>query len=660
MHKHLNSLIILLFVLYHSGFAEGNNKRNEITNVPISSPTEYIQQPFDVIHYDADFEFQDISTKKIKAICRIKIFWKDTPDTNLFYFNLRGLQVDSVFYNNTHIDAIAIGNESSPTFHYNVPPPPGSKQDTAIITIKYSGTMTNVDNFGGVFYDNGILYAVGVGFSNNYVSTTQHWLACYDHPSDKATYSLNFKVKKGLKVAGNGKLNSDTSNTEYNIFNWSSIYPASTYLLTFAISNFAEVKIDGFYWPIVIYSRPSDTLATKSVYRLVPWMTTCFQNKFGRYPFEKIGYVNTPITRGAMEHQTMVTMMESQIRELYQANDSLNMFAAHELSHQWLGDMVSVFDFRDAWLNEGFAKFAENTWVEEVRGYKSYLGLLTSQNNYYLNQIIKNEGVLPLYNYSRKSPSSNYPSTIYYKGASVVSLLRFLIGDEKFYPAMKDYLEKHAYSNVTTNDLKLFLESNLGIDLTNFFEQWVYKPGYPILNITSQKVKTDDSIFTAKINIKQIQQDIWGTYKTLPIEFGFLNPDGNWTYRIVTLDNKEDNFILDSLKDYSYVAVNSGPSIRVLIKINSLVTNVNEIDNHIDFEINPNPSDTQITLKLINIQHDVQFSIFDLSGFVHISDKISSGAEFYPIDTSALPSGIYYAKIESKGFSKIVSFIVNH
>src|SRR5512137_2076538 len=124
--------------------------------------------------------------------------------------------------------------------------------------------------WGGVLSQNGILFAMGVGFFNNYVSATQHWMPCYDHPSDKATFHAIFKVTKGKTVPSIGILKSHNIDSTTEEYEWEHNFPCSTYLYTFAVADYVPVNISENIPTVVVYSRPADTAKVKFVFRLLP------------------------------------------------------------------------------------------------------------------------------------------------------------------------------------------------------------------------------------------------------------------------------------------------------------------------------------------------------------------------------------------------------
>ncbi len=667
--KLLFTIYFLVFILgfFNVSFAEKVRNPVPLQSVEISSPTNYLEQAFDVINYSAVIDLRKAPSTEMIGISKIKILWKYNPDENLFYFHLRSLIVDSVFYNDSKVSATAVDIPESPVYHYNVEPPAGSPQDTAVISVFYHGNMTTAidDSFGGVFSQDSILYAIGVGIHNNYVSTTQHWLACFDHPSDKATLDFRFITDNGFVVASNGlvKLEKTTiDGKEYEVYHWKSDIQTATYLMTFACGKFKTVNLGSSPNPMVVYCRPADTNSVKYTFQKLPEMLTSFQKRFGKFLFEKAGYVLTPMTGGAMEHQTMISMPEVEIRKLYQSKDMINKTAAHELSHSWFGNSVSPFDFRDAWLNEGFAKFAETTWLEDNYGYDSYLtGIGNAVNNYLVTDLYY-EGAFPLYDFPHNSPSSNYPYTIYDKGCVVTAMLRYYLGDDKFYSAMLSYLDHYALSNSTTLTLEKYLNEFTGHDLGWFFNQWIYKKGFPIVDIKISKSKIQtNGLFNAEVNISQVQPLDYGIYTNLPVEITFSLANGTNKSVLFNMTGKDQIFYADSLPDFKLTTVNKGPTVRALLKLRNLTTSLEQSEDMVD-EINfyPNPVTNIINLVIKGISHNLNYSIVNLDGAelskgtIEADDNGIIYKKFFVEDYSI---GNYYLRLDGKNYFRILNFI---
>lgn len=653
-------LLIILLVLFKiplNLYSFDNPKADHLLAREIAKPDKFIEQAFDVLHYEVTLDLTKAPSPETNGICKIVFKWIDNPDTNKFYFHLRDLTIDSVFYEKMKIEAFAVGNKTSSTYHYEVSPPYGKKGDTVSLTIYYQGRMTTEPTspfWGGVSSRGTSLFAMGVGFYNNYVSATQHWMPCYDHPSDKATFRGLFKVKFGKYVASVGNLNSifvlgDESGI---FFEWKTDYPVATYLLTFAVDSYIHLSIPGSNTPIDIYTLRSDSAVSQRGYRLVPKMIDAFEQRFGKYPFEKVGYVNTPI--GAMEHQTMISYPTNLIR----TTDSINMVAAHELAHQWFGDLVTCKDFRDAWLNESFATYCESIWYEYLFGFDKYIENQKAKSERYIKSIARQEGVFPLFDFPRTPPSSNYPETIYQKGAVVLGMLRYELGDSLFFGSLRYYLDKFAYSTATTEDLENSIEEFSGHELDWFFNQWVYGKGWPVYDFKIKITKDDNDLYKFSVSeVKQVQNSSYGIYDNVPIEFSFWDPKEQvYINKVLKISKDIDNYSIDSLPEFQGFKINQGKNVVSLLELSSSISEVcHQVEPDINIKTYPNPAGTEIIFEYYCEQGFINLSIFNSLGEEIIKKEIiaEQGLNKLPLDIQEFPSGIYFVYIQ-QGINNLI------
>lgn len=623
-------------------------------------PLNYSPQPFDVLHYDADLNLTAAPAKTMSGTCRITLRWVRDPAEGPFIFHLRllDLVIDSARYDGVAVTPTEVGDETLSTYRFEVVPPASAKRgDTAVVTVFYRGTMTDEygsGRWGGVSSGGGVLYAMGVGFSNNYVSATQHWIPCYDHPSDKATFTGRFTVPAGMVVASNGLLTDRTTSETAETYTWTTNIPTATYLLTFAVANFVELKVGTGVLPMVVYAQPQDTTLTRQSFTLLPEMVEGFVKRFGPYPFEKVGYVNTP--QGAMEHQTMVSFP----RSLSRTGDSLNTTGAHELAHQWFGDLVSPIDFRHAWLNESFATFCESIWMEELGGFTSYLASQEGKLNDYLGQTAPREGILPLYDFARQSPSSNYPATIYDKGAVVVGMLRYELGDETFFAAMRAFLDRYAYSNAGTDSLIEVCQEVSGRDLSQFFDQWVRRSGWPILQVD---VTRKPGISEGNVRIRQVQLPQYGIFRDVPVEIGFLTASGI-EYKVLRLNEADQEFDISLSEPFDDVLINRGPSLRALLQVRDLRTlgvDGNERGRgSVLYRVAPNPLRNASSIT-VNREGEppveaATLRLYDSAGRRIHTESVNRFPHIFTTDS--IPSGHYLMQIVEEGHSHIIPIMI--
>lgn len=625
----------------------------------VADPLDYSPQPFDVLHYDASLSLTSAPAKDVSGTCRITFRWVRDPGEGPFIFHLRltDLVIDSARYDELPVTPVEVGDATEATYRFEVQPPPSARQgDTAVVTLLYRGTMTDEygpGRWGGVSAGGGVLYALGVGFSNNYVSATQHWLPCYDHPSDKATFTGRFIVPSGMVVASNGLMTSRTSTATTETYEWSTSYPTATYLLTFAVASYVELNVGTAELPMVLYAQAPDTALTLQSFKLLPRMVRGFAERFGPYPFEKVGYVNTP--QGAMEHQTMVSFP----RSLSRTGDSLNTTGAHELAHQWFGDLVTPLDFRHAWLNESFATFCESIWLEELGGFTAYLASQEGKLNDYIARTAAREGMLPLYDFPRESPSSNYPATIYDKGAIVVGMLRHELGDDQFFAAIRTFLERYAYGNAGTDSLLAVCEEVAGRDLDEFFDQWVRRAGWPVLEIDAVR---KPGAGEGTVRIRQVQLPEIGTFTNVPVEVGFVTPSGI-EYRVLRLNEAEQEFSVSLSEPFDDVLVNRGPSLRALIEVREVRTlgvAAQAASADVRFLVTPNPL---YGMESLHIERNgpasslqAVFHMYDSAGRRIHSEAISTFPHIF--ETDSIPSGRYVVQIIQEGISHTIPVMI--
>ncbi|MCX7929313.1 MAG: M1 family aminopeptidase [Chlorobi bacterium] len=625
----------------------------------ISSPTQFIEQSFDVLHYDAFIALDSLPLPVLgESMCSWRVRWRRAPDT--LRFHLRGLEVVRVEYvqfgRAIPVEWFARGTPTDATYHYAVPAlPTHHVGDTVLLRITYRGTMTGEPpysgySWGGVQREGNIVYALGVGFYNNYVSATQHWLACYDHPSDKASFSLAFRVPVSYVVASGGIELPPIDSLGWRIYRFHSDIPTATYLLTFAALPASVVSVindrSALDVPIVVYARRTDSTATVRNFRLLPQMVRAFEARFGKYPFEKVGYVMTQ--KGAMEHQTMISYPAS----LARTTDSINLIAAHELAHQWFGDCVTPLDFRDAWFNESFATFCESLWREQLSGFAAYLNEQQRKISNYLNQYAKPgnpmfEGILPMYDFDRTPPSSNYPHVIYEKGAAVLGMLRWAIGDSVFFVWCRHLLERFRYGNVTIDTLVRTLAAMSGREdfVRRFFDEWIRGKGWPVLAIEALRTPSQHG-WKATVHIRQIQADSLGVYTTLPLELSFIGRSDT-NHRTVINTAKEMTIEFDSLGAFTSIALNIGRSVRSLVSLASvpMVSNVELTDNEDAINIRPIPATSTVWIVLALVP-DESIRIYDVHGAVVATIPPSQISVF---STEQLASGTYYVRARIRG-----------
>lgn len=617
-----------------------------------STADKFIEQDFDVISYDATVDLTKFPSKNISGFCDIILKWNTTEKTNEFYFHLRHLNIDSIFYNKSKTDIPILMTDIAGEGYYALPIALNTKF-TDTIRVYYSGEMKSENNtkfnFGGVFFQDSILYSIGVGFCDKSVSALRYWLPCYDHCSDKALFNLKFIISDGLSVASNGILNDiQKINNGTEIWNWKTNTLAATYLINFALGKFSILGSPYQQNPIMVFCLKSDSLASTYAYQNVPLMLNFQKSIFGDYPFEKVGFVNTTI--GSMEHQTMISMAKSVIKKAFQSKDQNNTTIFHEMSHQWFGNSITPIDFREVWLNEAFATYAEALWAEHLLGFKDgYIKNIKGNLANYLS-IAQSEGYLPLFAFNR-AKYSNYPRTIYDKGAVVLGLLRYELGEEEFFKFLKAYAKRFAYSNISTDEFTNFLSTFSGKDFSWFINQWVKSQGYPLLKIEVAKIPIGDNKFRlGSIAISQTQNPaIIPKYKNFPLPIKLMASDGSIVEEFIYRINQNDTTIYFNEKEYIFdkIAINESTQLVSLISLWRLIyTDISDENINDDFVFNPTITEGEAVLNWSGDFITLEIEIFDLNGKKVFCKEIVNGES---LDIANFNTGIYIYKLSDKG-----------
>jgi aminopeptidase N len=350
------------------------------------------------------------------------------------------------------------------------------------------------------------------------VSMTRHWLPCHDVPSDKATFDLTFEVPRQYTVAGTGVLLSREDRGDVVRFRWVENHQTATYLDTYSVGTYALVRDTVRGIPAEYYVAPADSVKARSYFTTVPAMIDAFTEYFGPYPFDKIGYCITPI--GSMEHQTMVSLDAS----VFSSGSRAGEIVAHELAHQWWGDCVTPETFADAWVSEGFARYAESVYAGHMQGRKAYLSNIHADQRGYLNGDALNEGVFPLHDFPRTPPSSNYPGTIYNKGSAVLAMLRAVTGDSTFTQGLRTYRAANEYGSGSTLKLRAAMEQAAGFDLDWFFDEWVLQRGWPEYTVARISGAQDDSL---RLRVVQTQETLGYPLFAMPVTMRIIRNAGD-------------------------------------------------------------------------------------------------------------------------------------
>jgi len=414
-----------------------------------------------------------------------------------FDFSLAtALSITNVQFNG---GAATWARQSAPTVRVTLPRVYNTGEQFTL-SVSYNG-MPQDEGFGSINFTTQSGSPLIFTLSEPYYSHT--WWPVKDDNRDKAAGDLNFVVPNTLKVASNGTLlGTDVVAGNKTRYRWKTNYPTAPYLFCFSATNYQEFTgswtHDTGVMNLLFYIYPgSNTANNRNAWLRTVNMLPVFSEKFGKYPFfeEKYGIYQFGFG-GGMEHQTFSgqgTFSES--------------VTAHELAHQWFGDMITCETWSDIWLNEGFATYSEAMWEEFKPGSTGLPALLAAMNS---RRPTSTNGTVYCFNTSDPNRifSSNYS---YRKGAWVLHMLRHLIGDATFFELLTEYREQYAFDTVTTAEFQALCEEVSGRDLDTFFNQWVYSVGAPAYQYNWRAINVNGEHF-AEIFLKQNQNGTWPTF----------------------------------------------------------------------------------------------------------------------------------------------------
>jgi aminopeptidase N len=390
---------------------------------------------------------------------------------------------------------------------------------------------------------------------------SRYWFPCHDHCGDKSSSELILTVPKEFRVISNGALLSAKVEGQTATFHWKEEVPHSCYLTSFIAGRFGVVTQEArgvklnYNFP---ESKREDVLR---YFGETPKMIEVFEDITGvKYPYLK--YDQTTVqdfVAGGEENLNATTLSTNYYPDAASEEDFSSTYSlpiqrpvdlvSHELAHQWFGDYVTCADWPHAWLNEGFASYFQELYLERTRGVEEMIWHLDTRVEDYFDEAEK-EYRRPIVEREYVWPDDLFDSHLYPKGASMLHQLRFLVGDEAFYGGINRYLKAHALSTADTGDFRKAMETASGESLEEFFEQSFYKPGHPEFEVS---YSWDDSQGLASVRVRQTQSTDDGTpvYK-LPCEVVFY-VDGKRASRRVSIEGADQTYTFALAKKPSII-----------------------------------------------------------------------------------------------------------
>jgi len=355
------------------------------------------------------------------------------------------------------------------------------------------------------------------------------WFPCYDFPNDRATSEMFITVKSNYVAVSNGGLVGIREDTKRGTktFHWKVSKPHVSYLIMLAAGNYALLKDKVGSLPLEYYVYPAQIEDARVCFSKTADMITFFNEKIGfPYAWEKYAQILCrDFVVGGMENTSATTLIDdgTVFDARARVDESPTSLIAHELAHQWWGDVVTCKDWRHLWLNESFASYFDPLYHEHLLGKDEFDQMMSEAQQAGIN-VDKRLGRKPIVSVG------SYGENIYPRGASVLHMLRFLLGDQPFWRAIHHYITKHQFSVVETNDFKVAIEEATGQNLSWFFEQWVYKAGYPVFDLS---YRWNDTTRALLLHVRQTQtlDSLTGIFRT-PVEIAVTASGRTETHRM--------------------------------------------------------------------------------------------------------------------------------
>ncbi|MFE2418844.1 M1 family metallopeptidase [Streptomyces hokutonensis] len=418
---------------------------------------------YDVTHYGLTLAYTP-DAPRLTGTATITA--RATAELSSFHLDFKGMTVESLTVGGRDARWSRRGQELTVR-----PSSALSKGGTFETVVRYSGapeTLTDPDGS-----EEGWLRTADGALALGEPVGSMAWFPGNDHPSDKATYDIAITVPKGLQAVSNGELRTETTSGSRTTYSWHTAQPMATYLATVAIGHYDITRTtmsDGL--PVYVAVDPQEAAASRKVLAKIPEIMEWEEYNFGPYPFSSTGAIVD--RRGDAGYA-----LETQNRPFFPgAPDTATL--VHELAHQWYGDSVTPKTWRDMWLNEGFATYAEWLWDEDHGGDTAQEAFDALYDGTYFDDPAESEAVWAFPPARPSSAAHISDSPVYERGAMVLHKIRQTVGDARFYDIVQGWAAAHRHGNADTAEFTAYVERMApGKDFGRIWKDWLYGDGKP-------------------------------------------------------------------------------------------------------------------------------------------------------------------------------------
>ena len=604
-----------------------------------SSISSNASADFNIHHYRCEWKL-DPAIRFIEG--KVTASFIITSSTNNIIFDLvDSLKVDSVLYQGVKLTYARPGNH---TLKINFPVTLSANSNASVI-IYYRGVPPNISGFGT--YISSMHAGVPVTWTLSEPYGSMEWWPCKNGLNDK-TDSLDILITTPdiYTSSTNGLLQNEVVSAGLRTTIWKHKYPIATYLVAIASTNYTiltdTVQLGSTVMPLIQYAYPESAVAFKNAAGITARTLRLFHETFGDYPFIREKYGHTQFSwGGGMEHQTNSFM--------YNVSENL---VVHEAAHQWFGDKITCGSWRDIWLNEGFAVFMTNYSIERNYSEAQLLATLRAQ----LNSVVSAPNG-SVYVDDTTSASRIFSGRLTYnKGGWLVRMLRWKLGDSAFFRGIRSYLKDPSivYGYAVSSDLKRNLEKASGIDLSEFFEDWLYGEGYPSYQLNWSVIGNG----WIQSNLSQTTSHTSVDFFEMPVPVRFKNATRDTTIIIEHIRNQQTAFHrIGFIPDSAFI----DPLLKIVSAKNTITKSDPPPSDPNSVSIFPNPVQTQLTVYLKNFQSgNISMMLYNTKGQLLWQRQMNnfSGSDFIVIPTDNLPRGMYWLSIRDNKDLKLVKKVL--
>lgn len=512
------------------------------------------QNKIDVLHYQYQIELND-KNDSIKGTAGISFLARETLTS--FSFDLSALNKDKRGMLAINAD-FNDPNFSSPKFKQENDKviincnQPIQKGDTTSIFITYKGIPAD----GLIISKN--KYGKRTFFSDNWPDRAHNWIPCVDDPADKASVEFLVTAPAHYKVVSNG-IQTEEIELPGNkkMTHWKEDVPLPTKVMVIGVADFAVNQADTVSgMPVSSWVFAENKTDGFKDYAPAAGILSFFINYIGPYPYKKLANVQSKTIFGGMENASAIFYFENSV-DGRQDHESL---LAHEIVHQWFGDMATEKSFAHLWLSEGFATYLTHIYIESKYGTDS----LDAEMQKDRQEIIDfGKGYDRPVVDSISSFMSLLNANSYQKGGWVLHMLRRQLGDSIFHLSIKEYYAAYAGKNADTHDLQHIFEKVSGQDLSVFFQQWLYSPGNPKLDVKWKYAAQDKRV---ALTIIQLQKDLF----RFPLRIGLRSMSGKMQVEAVQLNKRTETFFLPAAENISRIIPDPGTSLLFEVSVENI------------------------------------------------------------------------------------------